>query len=141
MQTFFPVVSIEESARILDNKRAWKQCVECSQIITVLETGAKAWSNHPAVLMWKGYVDGLKYYYNIFWWECVNNRGVKAKKLQPFEGFLNSELPPWVGNERFHASHRSNLLRKDRDYYSKFGWTEPDNLEYVWPSKELVYVS
>jgi hypothetical protein len=41
--------------------------------------------------------------------------------------------PPWLGNESFHASHRSNLLRKNPAWYSKFGWSESDNLEYVWP--------
>lgn len=33
----------------------------------------------------------------------------------------------------FHASHRSNLLRKDPVWYSQFNWTEPNNLPYVWP--------
>ena len=40
--------------------------------------------------------------------------------------------PHWLGYEPFHASHRSNLLRKDAEYYSQFGWTEPDNLPYIW---------
>jgi hypothetical protein len=40
--------------------------------------------------------------------------------------------PHWLGDEELHASHRSNLLRKDKEYYSKFGWLEPDNLEYKW---------
>jgi hypothetical protein len=42
-------------------------------------------------------------------------------------------MPPWLGDPDFHASHRSNLLRKDPVWYGKFGWIEPDNLEYVWP--------
>ena len=49
-------------------------------------------------------------------------------------GELNDDdYPPWFGNEKIHASHRSNLLRKDPEFYGKYGWTEPDNLEYVWP--------
>jgi geranylgeranyl diphosphate synthase type I len=39
----------------------------------------------------------------------------------------------WLGDKKFHASHRSNLLRKDSKYYSQFKWSEPNNLEYVWP--------
>ena len=35
--------------------------------------------------------------------------------------------------KKIHASHRSNLLRKDPEFYGKYGWTEPDNLEYIWP--------
>jgi hypothetical protein len=41
--------------------------------------------------------------------------------------------PPWLGDEGVHASHRSNLLRKDREFYSKYGWAESDDLPYVWP--------
>ena len=32
-----------------------------------------------------------------------------------------------------HASHRSNLLRKEPAHYTQFGWTEPPDLPYVWP--------
>jgi hypothetical protein len=43
------------------------------------------------------------------------------------------QYPPWLGDEAFHASHRSNLLRKNPEWYGQFGWTEPDDLPYVWP--------
>lgn len=45
---------------------------------------------------------------------------------------INS-YPPWFGLHELHASHRSNLLRKDSVHYGRFGWAEPDNLPYVWP--------
>jgi len=41
-------------------------------------------------------------------------------------------LPVWIGDEELHASHRSNLLRKDPEHYGQFEWEEPDDLEYVW---------
>jgi hypothetical protein len=41
--------------------------------------------------------------------------------------------PPWLGLEPLHASHRSNLLRKDPAYYGRFGWSEPPDLPYLWP--------
>ena len=44
--------------------------------------------------------------------------------------------PSWLGNPDFHASHRSNLLRKDPEHYAQFGWTESDNLPYVWGSDQ-----
>jgi hypothetical protein len=44
--------------------------------------------------------------------------------------------PFWLGNEKFHASHRSNLLRKDFKFYSQYGWQEENNLPYIWPTKE-----
>jgi len=46
------------------------------------------------------------------------------------------EYPHWLGNEKFHSSHRANLIRKDLEYYTKQGWTEnPDN-PYVWMDKD-----
>jgi hypothetical protein len=59
-------------------------------------------------------------------------RGYKnTMPMQPL--FENAEMPPWFGNPDFHASHRSNLLRKDFEFYSKMGWTEPSTLAYIWP--------
>lgn len=44
-----------------------------------------------------------------------------------------NKYPPWFGDPEFHASHRSNLLRKDYRHYSQFGWMEPIDLPYLWP--------
>lgn len=85
--------------------------------------------------MWNGYLDALKLYYNAFWQHCVDFHKIKANKLQLLKipDMALIQLPPWIGNQLFHAAHRSNLLRKDPVYYVQFGWTEPDNLDYVWP--------
>ena len=43
------------------------------------------------------------------------------------------ELPPWLGDEAFHLAHRSNLVRKDAEFYRlRFG-DVPDDLPYIWP--------
>ena len=47
---------------------------------------------------------------------------------------INPQMPRWLGLDAFHASHRSNLLRKDRSHYSQFNWTEHDDLPYHWPT-------
>lgn len=47
--------------------------------------------------------------------------------------FSTARFPAWWGDESVHASHRSNLLRKDPQFYSAFGWSEPHDLPYVWP--------
>jgi hypothetical protein len=47
--------------------------------------------------------------------------------------FHNTGPPPWLGDNTFHASHKSNLLRKDPVWYGQFGWSEPTDLPYVWP--------
>ena len=43
------------------------------------------------------------------------------------------EMPPWLGDDRVHSSHRSNLLNKDQEFYSQYNWKEPNNMEYYWP--------
>ena len=40
--------------------------------------------------------------------------------------------PSWL-TEKFCASHRSNLLRKNPEFYSQYEWKEPNNLPYIWP--------
>lgn len=52
-------------------------------------------------------------------------------QLEVIEGDV--VMPPWMGDTDFHASHRSNLLKKNIEYYSRWGWQEPHDLEYVWP--------
>lgn len=125
--------------KILDPKRLGKQRVEANQILKILlgETTSNAWRNHPAVRMWKGFEFDLIFYYNISLYEW-RDRGYKNIKLQPREFGTtfdtSSKLsPPWLGDQKFHDSHKSNLLRKDPVYYSQFGWDVPDNLPYIWP--------
>ena len=43
-------------------------------------------------------------------------------------------VPPWLGNEDFHRSHQSNLVRKDPAHYGPLFPGVPDDLEYVWPT-------
>lgn len=147
MQTFLPYSDFGKSSRCLDNKRLGKQRVEAYQILRVLTWSSEGWKDHPAVKMWAGYEWLLWIYGKTICIEWIR-RGFKDTllfKLEGMEGYkvidaTRYKRPTWLGNEEFHASHRSNLLRKDPIHYGKFGWTEPDNLPYVWPSNvnELV---
>lgn len=138
MQTFLPYSSFFTSAFCLDSKRLGKQRVEAKQILNILTGKAKpnkngyiAWSNHPAVKMWDGYELALAWYHNIVIQEWIC-RGYK--NTMPFEELKGQLIfPPWIGNTKFHASHRSNLLRKNPSHYSKFGWLESPDLPYIWP--------
>jgi hypothetical protein len=46
--------------------------------------------------------------------------------------------PDWFGGV-IHSTHRANLIRKDPEYYSKFGWFENENpdMPYYWPTKGI----
>ncbi len=149
MQTFLPYPSFAESARCLDNKRLGKQRVECKQILIALgiDVGPhrgnllSRWRSHPAVVMWRGHELFLAEY---AWNACYQwlLRGFRDSLLTQFEVVRNRALgvgimherPGWLGDESFHASHRSNLLRKDPVHYGQFAWREPDDLPYVWPA-------
>lgn len=129
MQTFLPVPDFKKSAKILDYRRLGKQRVEARQILQALKTG-KGWIHHPATKMWKGFELALIEYSNTMITEWISRGYKNTMKIIPVFSF---SLPPWFGDAAFHASHRSNLLRKNKEYYSKFNWKELDNLPYVWP--------
>ena len=137
MQTFLPYASFEESARVLDSRRLGKQRVEALQIMKGLFIPDYPWKKHPAVIMWRGYEDALMQYYDAMVIEWKRRGYNNTMELTHMEG---ATLPPWIGYAPFHASHRSNLLRKDPAWYGKFGWTEKDNLPYVWPSKMVEFI-
>ena len=134
MQTFIPYEDIEQSAKVLDYRRLGKQRSECKQILNALYKGG-GWKNHPAVKMWSGYENALTLYMNTVIIEWIR-RGYKNNMLLCEVNENDVVYPLWLGDNRFHASHRSNLLRKDPKYYGQFGWNEPDNLPYFWPTKE-----
>lgn len=140
MQTFLPSADYAETARVLDYKRLGKQRVECKQILLAMGKSSGGWRNHPATKMWRGYEIELCRYAVTICSEWVA-RGYKDSLTSFFTDALDNYQadgrtetpPPWLGDDRIHASHRSNLLRKDAQYYKQFGWSEPDNLGYVWP--------
>lgn len=138
MQTFLPYADFAKSAAILDRQRLGKQRVETLQIMKALTTG-QGWINHPATKMWRGHECSLLFYQDAICSEWTS-RGYKDtclfKTWDLHDDWCKNEpplpSPSWLGNEEFHAAHRSNLLRKDPVWYGKFGWTEPDDLEYIW---------
>ncbi len=130
MQTFLPYPDFRRSLAILDSKRLGKQRLEAHQLIRVLTTGTGGWRRHPATRMWSGYLNALKRYYNLTIEEWVRRGYRNGMEKMAIEGEI--VLPPWFGDEAFHAAHRSNLLRKDPVYYGQFGWTEPPTLPYIW---------
>lgn len=148
MQTFLPYPDFTESAKVLDDVRLGNQCYrEC---LTLLNGG---WKNHPASKMWKGCEGAL----SVYALELAKEMGrrdrwkpeVSLRWISHYSDRVRNSgdltMPSWLGDEDFHASHRSNLLRKDPVYYSQFGWVEPDDLPYIWPEPgsvaKLAYAS
>ena len=81
--------------------------------------------------------------------ECLDYRRLGKQRIEAFQilrclegltsGWKNHPAVKmwrgheWIGDERFHSSHRSNLLRKDPIYYGKYDWKETPDLPYYWP--------
>jgi hypothetical protein len=135
MQTFLPVPDFAETARILDDARLGKQRVEAFQIVRTLDGVTKGWRNHPAVRMWRGYEAALIEYGLAICteWDGRGHADTVRRKLADHARDARTVTPPWVGDDALHASHRSNLLRKDPAFYGRYGWAEPPDLPYVWP--------
>lgn len=142
MQTFLPYPSFTATAKCLDYRRLGKQRVETIQILNALLYSSSGWRNHPVMNMWKGCEVLLCHYGLTITSEWIS-RGYNDNCFNILSHILNEQpsykktniiVPRWFGNYDFHASHRSNLLKKDIIYYSQFGWNEPSDLPYIWPS-------
>lgn len=147
MQTFLPFADFHESAGCLDRMRLGKQRVETKQILIALGVDVgmhrgnllSRWRRHPAVRMWRGHEQALCVYGTVVCQEWMRRGYHDTLNMQFVEAYqrIRSEngvaKPAWLGDRAVHASHRSNLLRKDSEHYGQFGWSEPADLEYVWP--------
>lgn len=137
MQTFLPYPSFVKSAAVLDYKRLGKQRVETWQILRALRGETKGWVNHPATRMWRGYESALAFY----GWVMADEWQMRGYKDSMAQRFIDAQLehgtmvkPPWLGDEQFHLSHQSNLVRKLPDYYRDKFPGVPGDMEYVWPN-------
>jgi hypothetical protein len=152
MQTFLPYPDFLASARVLDPKRLGKQRVETLQVLRGLVLPTYGWRHHPAVKMWAGYEEALgRYALDVaevwtgngradttvatFLADLAAATGITTIRSQQ-EMAAADELPPWLGDEKFHESHRSALLRKDAGFYGPLFGAVPADLPYVWPASD-----
>ncbi|MEV6904326.1 MSMEG_6728 family protein [Amycolatopsis sp. NPDC051372] len=148
MQTFLPLQDFAESARTLDRRRLGKQRVEALQVLRALVVPGYGWRHHPAAKMWTGYAEALTRYglEVCAVWRATGAADTCAEKLLDQYGTAPvrtqaelaaaGELPPWLGDEELHRSHRSALVRKEPGHYR---WRFPDvpaDLPYVWPRSD-----
>lgn len=138
MQTFLPYSDFAASAKTLDRARLGKQRVETLQIVKALILPEYGWKNHPAVKIWDGHLTLLYEYQHAICSEWTS-RGYKDTCLEKTmeiladENLEDDDVPSWLGDEEFHRSHQSNLIRKLPEHYRPLFPDVPDDLEYVWP--------
>ncbi|MFE9248955.1 MSMEG_6728 family protein [Streptomyces sp. NPDC007088] len=152
MQTFLPYPDFVRSAQSLDARRLGKQRVEALQVLRGLTVPGHGWRRHPAVRMWTGYEEALvRYGLDVCaeWTRtgradtCAASlradlraaRGISRVRTQDVLARAG-ELPPWLGDEEFHLSHRSALVRKAPDFYLPRFPGAPEDLPYVWPRSD-----
>lgn len=136
MQTFVPYDTFASSAMCLDYRRLGKQRVETYQLLRANLDITIGWKNHPAARMWRNNINGL-IAYGVVMCDEWTKRGYKdttKEKILAFGYADSGDLPSWWGDPDIHSSHRSNLLRKDPDWYLQWGWDDDPAAPYVWPS-------
>lgn len=133
MQTFLPYPDYRRSMQCLDPSRLGNQCYrECVTLIR------GKWPNHPASRMWQGHHYHLALYAFNGLLVLKDERGRHYPRwldyfAEQMEVLPDTGPPTWLGIERVHSSHRANLLRKDPQWYGRFGWTETPTEGYYWP--------
>lgn len=121
-----------------DQKRYNKQIIEIKQIIAAIE-GAKAWRNHPVVLMYKEHEQWLIYYLNCF--ECY--RAYKKEEGGTSTSYLTQAVlwsekadnirPDFLENQKLLDAHKRRLFTKAPNLYPQFAeyGTSEENWYYV----------
>ena len=131
MQTFLPYSEFEKIGQCLDDKRLNKQIQEADTLIDLhLEIKDNSWKNHPAFKMWSNYINALIHYRNVMLDEWIK-RGKNSNR--EFREHGEIYYPSFLQNELVILSHRSNLIRKFPEHYSKFGWIDYGIEGYYWP--------
>jgi len=138
VNTFLPYKEFYKSGEALDVKRLGKQRVEVLQMLNKIRgiTKGRGWTNHPCTKMWTNTPNALVEY-GVQICTAWKNRGYKDTCLEKIKVHYKKEescqMPIWLGREDLHLSHKSKLIQKLPDFYSKL-WPEvPTNLEYIWP--------
>ena len=98
----------------------------------------------PEKIMWKDDESVPMEYLHAMCHEWTAKRGyedtcwVKAIEVgpSPTNVGVKTKMPSWLGNEAFHLSHQSNLLRKNPEHYGQFFMGISKDLPYVWPTKK-----
>lgn len=137
MNTLLPLPDLAASAECLDDRRLNRQRSDIVALLKKLDAPVDE-KDHPLVKMWRGNEPFLIKYGMIV---CIEhqsrgNRDATLARIMEFsDTFEDStkEPPEWWGDEKFHDSHKSYLLRSLPSHYREF-WRElPDELPLMWP--------
>lgn len=130
MQVFIVGTPLE-TAMALDNLRLNKQIIECRQILDALN-GAKAWSNHPCVLQYRGhefwlecYLHCLQSFYNYLRYD---RRGDKHD-MQVYDNTCFLCRPDWH-TPAYYDQMKRRLYSKNPEHYKQ--WADLGESQENW---------
>lgn len=133
MQTFLPYPDFVTSAKVLDYKRLGNQRSEANMLLQlILGVKDNHWKHHAIARMWWDFPFALALYRNCIVEEWVARGYENNMKLCALPPLRQIEMPTWLGDKKFHASHRSILLQKLPKWYGKFRWKEQPGTEPVY---------
>ena len=113
MQVFI-VGSTLETARALDQKRLNSQIQETKVILAALN-GAKAWSNHPCVLQYRGREKWLRNYMKCLEFYVRGNVQVSA-----VWSILANDIRPKWHTQEYYDQMKRRLYTKDKEHYKQW---------------------
>lgn len=129
MQVFI-IGSPLETARALDSKRLNRQIQETKVILAALN-GAKAWSNHPCVLQYRGREEWLRAYKECLEWYV---RGNEDKAL--WASNLADYWRPMFHTEQYFSNMKARLYTKNPQHYAQFAEYGTSEENWYWSQEQ-----
>lgn len=141
MQVFI-VGSPLETAMALDKRRLNRQIQETKVILNALN-GAKAWSNHPCVLQYRGHEDWLLHYQ----W-CLESyyRGVTngTLDLEYYDARDESRVceayKPTFHTQEYFDQMKRRLFEKDEEHYKQWSHLGKSDINWYWSQSENKFI-
>lgn len=137
MQTFL-VGDFKYTAKVLDYQRLASSRLEGWIVLRTNLGLSIGWKNHPITIAWENHEWALCEYllHLCREWRIRNYKDYLSFKILDIQKRIkhnNFVYPKWINDERLINSHKSALLFKNYNYYSKFGWNLPAKIDYFWP--------
>ena len=126
MQVFI-VGSPLETAMVLDKKRLNRQIQEAQVILDALN-GAKAWSNHPCTLQYRGHEKWLMNYMGCL----IRYRCGEIERAATSSTWCELDTPPFH-TQTYFDNMKSRLFTKDPVHYAEYAeyGTSDTNMYFV----------
>lgn len=151
MQTFLPFADFSETATVLSDRELASCGDDSFRILEALAGIERRWVHHPAVVMWRGCEFTLSRYavtvmreygrrITASWAAASQEKRVldlaeDALRMGVWTPDKNDGTPWWLGNEGFHLSHRSNLVRMNANLYRRYWPDVSADLQIIWPEE------